>query len=80
MKKYNVHSFFIPVMGTAFTIDTPLKVAKYGISSVISIGDDELCEDMRQHYSQKHGLPYENRILTYPILALSPSCNPAALA
>ena len=28
-------------------------------SSVISIGDDELCEEMRQHYSHKHGLPYE---------------------
>ena len=55
MTKYNLHSFFIPVMGTAFTIDTPLKVAKFGISSVISIGDDELCETMRVHYASKYG-------------------------
>jgi len=34
--RYQPHSFHIPVMGTGFTIDTPLKVARYGISSVIS--------------------------------------------
>ena len=33
----SVHNFYIPVMGTGFTIDTPLKVAKYGISSVVSL-------------------------------------------
>ena len=48
----NEHLFHIPVMGTAFTIDTPLKVAQFGISSVISLCDDELCEEMRQHYAQ----------------------------
>ena len=42
------HSFHIPVMGTAFTVDTPLKVAPYGISSVISLCDDELFEEMRK--------------------------------
>ena len=36
------HQFHIPVMGTAFTIDTPLKVARFGISSVVSLCDDEL--------------------------------------
>lgn len=41
-----MHSFHIPVMGTAFTIDSPIRVAKYGISSVISIIDDELIEKM----------------------------------
>ena len=30
-----VHKFYIPVMGTGFTTDTPLKVARYGISSVV---------------------------------------------
>lgn len=45
------HEFHIPVMGTAFTIDTPLKVARFGISSVVSLCDDELCEAMREHYS-----------------------------
>ena len=50
MKK-NAHDFHIPVMGTAFTIDTPYKVAKFGISSVGAIGDDELCENMRKYDS-----------------------------
>ncbi|MDD3374697.1 MAG: hypothetical protein PHY73_03110 [Candidatus Omnitrophica bacterium] len=44
------HTFHIPVMGIAFTIDTPLKVAKYGISSVISLVDDTLIEQMRKFY------------------------------
>ncbi len=53
------HTFHIPVMGTGFTIDTPLKVARYGISSVISIVDDMLIEEVRRHYCAKEGLPYE---------------------
>ncbi|MBT5989150.1 hypothetical protein HOG75_05540 [bacterium] len=48
----NFHSFSIPVMGTSFTVDSPLKVARFGISSVISIMSDELCELMRQYYSK----------------------------
>lgn len=54
-----IHSFHVPVMGTAFTIDTPIKVARFGISSVMSIGDDELCENMRKYYSELHHKPYE---------------------
>lgn len=46
------HTFHIPVMGIGFTIDSPLKVARYGISSVISLVDDELIEEMRQYYCQ----------------------------
>lgn len=53
------HTFHIPVMGIGFTIDTPLKVAPYGISSVISLGDDWLLERMREFYSKKLNLPYE---------------------
>jgi hypothetical protein len=45
-------------MGLGFTIDTPVKVAPYGISSVISIVDDGLIEKMREYYSQKIGIPY----------------------
>jgi hypothetical protein len=45
-----LHQFHIPVMGLAFTIDTPVKVARFGISSVISIMNDRLIEMMRQHY------------------------------
>ncbi|REG83042.1 hypothetical protein [Algoriphagus antarcticus] len=47
------HSFHIPVMGLGYTVDTPIKVAKYGISSVVSIMDDHLLEDMRKIYSKK---------------------------
>lgn len=57
MKK-EVHNFYIPVMGTGFTIDTPLKVAKYGISSSISLVDDDLIEKMRAHYCKKFDIPY----------------------
>ncbi len=53
------HSFHIPVMGTGFTIDTPLRVAKYGISSVISLVDDVLIEQMRKFHCQRAGEPYE---------------------
>lgn len=46
------HTFHIPVMGTGYTIDTPIRVAHYGISSVISIIDHRLTEQMREYYSR----------------------------
>ena len=52
------HTFHIPVMGTAFTADTPLKVAQYGIDSVVSIVDDVLLERLRKVYSEKYGFDY----------------------
>jgi len=45
-------------MGTGFTIDTPLRVAKYGISSVVSLVDDTLIEQMRQYHCEQAGEPY----------------------
>ncbi|WP_293788110.1 hypothetical protein [uncultured Pedobacter sp.] len=54
-----LHSFHIPVLGLGYSIDTPLKVARYGISSVLSIVDDELVERMRAYHSQKRSVPYE---------------------
>ena len=54
----NTHSFHIPVMGIGFTIDTPLKVAQYGIDSVISLVDDILLEKLRKMYSEKFKIPY----------------------
>tara|TARA_Y100000766_G_scaffold175638_1_gene150839 strand:+ start:472 stop:2259 length:1788 start_codon:yes stop_codon:yes gene_type:complete len=54
----NYHKFHIPVMGTAFTADTPLKVAQYGINSVISIVDDVLLERLRKIYCEKNGFIY----------------------
>ena len=59
MSIHSHHTVHIPVMGTGFTVDTPIKIAKYGLSSVMSIGDDELCENMRQHYCQKYGETFE---------------------
>ncbi|NBV43243.1 hypothetical protein EBR96_10840, partial [bacterium] len=59
MTQSYVHSFHIPVMGTAFTIDTPIRVARFGISSVMSIGDDELCEVMRKFHAESVGMAYE---------------------
>jgi len=44
------HSFHIPVMGLAFTIDSPVKVARFGIASVVSIVEDHLIEMMRSYY------------------------------
>jgi len=57
--KNNPHSFHIPVMGLAFTIDSPIKIAKYGISSVISIVDDILIEKMNEYYSTKFEIPFK---------------------
>ena len=54
-----VHSFHIPVMGIGYTIDTPLKVAQYGIDSVISLVDDMLLERLRKMYCEKYQQPYE---------------------
>lgn len=55
----SAHTFHIPVMGTGFTIDTALRVAKYGISSVVSLVDDLLIEQMRKYHCEKAGEPYE---------------------
>ena len=52
------HTFHIPVMGTAFTADSPLKVAHFGISSVIALADDVLLERLRKFYSEIHDLSY----------------------
>ena len=56
MKK--THSFHIPVMGIGFTIDSPLKVAQYGMDSVVSLVDDILLEKLRKMYSLKFEVPY----------------------
>ncbi len=63
-----IHTFHIPVMGLAYTIDSPIRVAQYGISSVISIIDDEIIEKMHHFYSKKFHFNYEgisNKIHDY---------------
>jgi len=49
------HTFHIPVLGLGFSADTPLKVARYGINSVVSVVDDELIERMRLHHEELNG-------------------------
>lgn len=56
-------------MGLAFTIDSPLKVARFGISSVVSIVEDKLVEMMRKHYYTLHNLNYT------PITAQEPDAR-----
>jgi len=58
-ENYSAHTFHVPILGIGFTIDTPLKVGRYGISSVISLVDDDFIEQMRKHYCETDGLPYE---------------------
>jgi hypothetical protein len=55
MSLSNTHTFHIPVMGLGYTIDTPAKVAQYGISSVISIIEDHLIERMRELHTKQSG-------------------------
>ncbi|MEY8758918.1 hypothetical protein [Chryseobacterium tongliaoense] len=55
-----LHNFHIPVMGLAYTIDSPVRVAQYGISSVVSIIDDEIIEKMKNFYNKKFNLDYES--------------------
>lgn len=42
-------------MGLAFTVDTPVKVARFGISSAVSIMSDVLLEQMREFYAKEYG-------------------------
>ncbi|MEM0517168.1 hypothetical protein [Aequorivita flava] len=58
MQTTSPHSFHIPVMGIAFTIDSPIKVAHFGINSTLSIIEDNLIEVMRKYYYQQNNEPY----------------------
>lgn len=55
----DLHSFHIPVMGIGFTIDTPIRIAKYGITSTVSLVDDILMEKLRKYYSNKFNLEHK---------------------
>ena len=50
MSQSALHTFHIPVLGLGYSIDTPVKVARFGISSVVSIIEDELVEKMREYH------------------------------
>ncbi len=66
------HTFHIPVLGLGYSIDTPLKVARYGISSVVSIVDDQLIERMREYHH-----PDKNSFV--PIKITEPDFRPARI-
>lgn len=52
------HTFHIPVMGTGHSADTPIRVAPFGITSVISIIDDILLEKIRKYYCNEYSMEY----------------------
>lgn len=53
-----MHTFHIPVLGLGYSIDTPVKVARFGIASVVSIIEDELIEQTRKFHCGQAGLDY----------------------
>ncbi len=46
-------------MGLGYTIDSPVKVAQYGISSVIPLADDMLMEKLREFYCKNLNIPFQ---------------------
>lgn len=46
-------------MGTGHSIDSPIRVAHFGISSVMSIVDDILIEKIGRYYANKYSIPFE---------------------
>ncbi len=66
MQNQAPHTFHIPVMGLAYTIDSPIKVARFGIPSVISIIEDTLVERMREYYYLLIGEKYQPISRTEP--------------
>ena len=51
----SLHHFHVPVMGTGFTIDAPLRIGRFGIASVMSLVDDHLIERVRRYYLRQRG-------------------------
>lgn len=50
------HTFHIPVMGTGHSIDTPIRVGHFGVSSVISLVDDILIDRVGRYYRERFEL------------------------
>lgn len=59
MDQFHPHTFHVPVMGIGYTIDSPLKLAHLGITSVVSLVDDMLMEKMREFHSKKANLLFQ---------------------
>jgi len=58
-RAHSPHTFHVPVMGSGFTIDSPLAVAKYGISSEMALIDDALIEQVRRFWCEKFDEHYQ---------------------
>ncbi|MBU1099438.1 MAG: hypothetical protein KKA84_03460 [Bacteroidetes bacterium] len=58
MSNQNIHQFHIPVLGVGFSVDSALKVAKYGVASVASLVDDTLMENFRKYYLELNDKHY----------------------
>jgi len=53
-------------MGTGHSIDSPIRVAHLGISSVMSIVDDILIEKICKHYSEKYSIDFVETVKSDP--------------
>lgn len=53
------HTFHLPILGTAFSVEAALKISRYGISTVLSLVDDLLLEQMRELHCRQRDIPYE---------------------
>lgn len=51
-----LHKIHIPVMGICYTVDSPIRVAPFGMTSVISLVDDGLLEEYRMAYAEREGI------------------------
>ena len=75
---YNLmgHAFRIPVLGLGFSVDTTLKVARFGISSIASIVGDMLAdwndeEISRRESGEAYILTKRNRIVVRNVSQLT---------
>lgn len=59
MQNFSPHTFHVPVMGIGYTIDSPLKLAHLGITSVVSLVDDMLMEKMREFHCKSMNSPFQ---------------------
>ncbi|MBN1990481.1 MAG: hypothetical protein JW783_13845 [Bacteroidales bacterium] len=60
MSVLQLHTFHIPVMGIGYTLDSPVKVAHLGITSVVSLLDDMLMEKLREFHSKQMGITFQS--------------------
>ncbi len=70
-----IHGFLIPVLGTGYTIDTPINVARFGVTSTIPLTDHVLIEKARKYYCTVYNKYYEKLKITDRIGIISSYLN-----